>query len=115
MCDVVFQLLIYLILTAKPLLVTTALEINRPQPPLDLIPPPPIPMVEIMVFKDDYTVCGKRVTPGGLDRTLQQLANMDKGQTVIVKCAPDSSHEKLIEVLNLCSGAKMPKISVLSM
>jgi len=114
MCDVVFQLLIYLILTAKPMLVATELEISRPQAQPDT-PPSPIPMVEIMIFKDDYTLCGKRVTTNGLEKTLHHLAGMDKSQTVIVKCAPDSAHEKLIDVLDLCSSAKLPNVSVLSM
>jgi biopolymer transport protein ExbD len=72
-------------------------------------------MVEIMVFQDAFTVCGRRVDVGGLDKVLRQLSVADSNQTVIVKCAWDSGHEKLIEVLNLCSEKNLSNVSVMSM
>ena len=115
MCDVVFQLLIYLILTAKPLMVTTMLDVNRPAAPDMLHPDKPIPMVEIMVFQKEYVICGKRVNIDGLDKVLHQLAKTDHNQTVTIKCTPDSPHERLIETLNLCSKVNMRNVSVMSM
>jgi biopolymer transport protein ExbD len=115
MCVVVFQLLIYLILTAKPLIVTTTLDVNRPAAQ-DISPSgEPIPMVEIMVFQKEYVICGKRVNIDGLDKVLHQLAKADHNQTVTIKCTPDSPHERLIETLNLCNKVNMRNISVMSM
>lgn len=116
MCDVIFQLLIYLILTASPPIVYASLAVNRPAPDKDAPPrPPTLQMVEIMVLKDEVTVLGKKVTSATLKTTCRDLAAMDTNQTVIIKCAWDSPHEKLVEVLDTCSSNKLANLSVMSM
>ena len=116
MCDVIFQLLIYLILTASPPIVFAQLSVNHPQSDSSLEKPPPnIPMVEIMVLKDDLTILGRRVNTDGLRKACRDLAALDTNQTVIVKCSQDSPHEKLIEVLDNCSKFKLSRLSVMSM
>jgi len=112
MCDVVFLLLIYLTLTAKPPAPAVTLDVGRPS--VAGKPGPRIPMIEILILKDEYAICGKRVSPAGLSSALHQFARLDKDQTVLVKCAPDSPHERLVETLNLCSEATMTNVSVLS-
>jgi biopolymer transport protein ExbD len=115
MADVVFQLLIYLILTAKPPIVFANLDVNRPQADPNAINQKIQGMVEISVFSDAFVVQGKRVTSAGLQRAARDLAALDKTQTVMIKCAWDSPHEKLIEVLDICSENKLSNLSVMSM
>ena len=115
MCDVIFQLLIYLILTAKPPIVFTNLDVNRPQADPNAVNQKIQGMVEIMVMQDAYVIQGKRVTSDGLKKTVKQLGDMDRTQTVMIKCAWDSPHEKLIELLDVCSLNKLANLSVMSM
>jgi len=115
MCDVVFQLLIYLILTAKPPIVFANLDVNRPQADPNAINQKIQGMVEISVFQDAYVVQGKRTTTEGLKKACADLANIDKNQTVMIKCAWDSPHEKLIELLDICNMNKLSNLSVMSM
>jgi biopolymer transport protein ExbD len=115
MCDVIFQLLIYLILTAKPPIVFTNLDVSRPQADPNAINQKIQGMVEVSVFADAFVVQGKRVSSDGLKKTLKQLGEMDPNQTVMIKCAWDSQHEKLIELLDTCSLYKLSNLSVMSM
>ena len=116
MCDVVFQLLIYLILTAKPMDVITNLEANRPSP--EAKPPPKeqiVNLLEIMVFAENYAVNKKSVSFDQLKSVLAKLATISKTQTVLIKCMGNSPHEKLIEVLDLCGQLGLKNLSVMSM
>jgi biopolymer transport protein ExbD len=116
MCDVIFQLLIYLILTAKPMIVLAQLDVNRPSPdPTQMKPEKITGLLEVMVFSDAFVIQTKRVQAEGLGKALKQLADIDKTQTVLIKCMSDSPHEKLIQVLDLCSQYGLSNISVMSM
>jgi biopolymer transport protein ExbD len=50
-----------------------------------------------------------------LDRMLGKLAGYSKTQTILIKCAPDSPHERLIQLLDLCAKNKLENLSVLSL
>lgn len=116
MCDVIFNLLIYLVLTAKPAIAYTNLDINRPQPDPQAKKEDVIPdLVEIMVFSDAYVVKGRRVNAKSLETVLIELGNLSKTQTILIKCTWDSPHEKLVQCLDLCAKAKLTNLSVMSM
>ena len=116
MCDVVFQLLIYLILTAKPMDVIAHLDILRPQ--TDAVAPPNEEvrdLVQVMIFRDTYFINEKQVSAKTLETVLEKLAALSTTQTVLIKCAPDSPHDRLVHVLDLCSKVKLTNLSVMSM
>jgi biopolymer transport protein ExbD len=46
---------------------------------------------------------------------LQKLASMAKTQTVLIKCAPDSKHDRLVQVLDRCTQVGLSNLSVMSM
>jgi biopolymer transport protein ExbD len=114
MCDVVFNLLIYLVLTATPAVVFSVLDISRPTPPPDVIEKPP-PLTEIMVMSDAYVVNGRRVSSQGLANFLEEVSKYSKTQNIFVKCAWDSPHENLVRCLDYCNKNGLMEISVLSM
>lgn len=116
MCDVVFQLLIYLILTAKPTVGYSNVEIVKPKTDDEqkIIDIQPVGL-EVMVCRDGYVVAGKRVQIASLGKVFDQAANVSTTQTVIIKCTWDSPHEKLMHCLDQCSRAKLVNLSVLSM
>ena len=115
MVNVVFLLLTYLIITTKPPVVYSNLDVSRPQADPNAVNTKIQGLLEISVFQDAYVVQGKRVTSEGLRKAVEQLGRMDPNQTVMIKCAWDSPHEKLVEVLDMCSRYKLSNLSVMSM
>ena len=121
MIDVVFQLLIFFIVTIKPIDIMAHLDVFRPsldQKQEDYTPPK---MVKIIIFRDVYTIGltgsgdDKPVTLDKLEQLLASLAATSKTQTVSISCAPDSEHGRLVRVLDLCSKLGLQNLSVTSM
>ena len=117
MCDVIFLLLIYLILTAHPMDVIANLDVNRPAPDINVnTPPPPIEnLVQIMILDDSYVINDKQVTLKTLEGVLKKLASISEDQTVVIKCSPRSKHSRLVQVLDLCTMVGLRNLSVMSL
>jgi biopolymer transport protein ExbD len=117
MIDVVFQLLIFFIVTLKQEDILSHLDISRPAP--DQTARPPDKQIEelltIEVFKDGYIMQGRRVPLSTLDRRLTKLAEYSKNISVIIKCTADSPHANLIRLLDICAKADLKNLSVFSM
>ncbi|MFH0953336.1 MAG: biopolymer transporter ExbD [Verrucomicrobiota bacterium] len=115
MIDVVFQLLIYFLVTIHPKDVIANLDVFRPSPeaPKEQNQTPP-KMIRINVFPDGYTINERPVDAAELDRLLSKLASIDKNQTILIMCAARSQHRRLIEVLDLCTKSGLVNLSVVS-
>jgi len=115
MIDVVFQLLIYFLVTMKPEDVTTHLEVLRPSPESrqqrSEVPPN---LVKIQIFADGYTINDKALGIDGLSDVLQKLANLDKTQTILIMASSLSQHERLVAVLDRCAEVGLNNLSVIS-
>lgn len=112
MIDVVFQLLIFFIVTLEPADIYSNLAASRPAPqkiPVDLPE-----LLSIGVFDEHYLLNGKNVTLDSMDEYLSKLGSISSSRGVIVKCAPRSSHARLIRVLNLCEKTGFDNISLFS-
>jgi biopolymer transport protein ExbD len=113
----VFQLLIFFLVSMKFEDIIAHLDVYRPSP--DPNKPPPEVKVEdlvtIGVFMDGFTMNDRPMGPDSLDRMLGKLASYSQTQTILIKCAPDSPHQRLIELLDLCAKNKLSNLSVLSM
>ena len=115
MIDVVFQLLIYFIVTMKPMDVVAHLDVFRPSPEsTQEKPDTPPKMIRIAIYADGYTINDKPVTPEGLDRLIMKLASFDQNQTILIMCTALSPHEKLVKVLDLCAKSGLKNLSVIS-
>lgn len=115
MIDVVFQLLIYFLVTMKPVDVVAHLDVFRPSPdsaPKEQTEPPK--MIRVNVYKDGYTINDRAVPLSELERLLFKLAAIDQSQTIMITCTSDSPHMYLIKVLDLCSKAGLTNLSVVS-
>jgi biopolymer transport protein ExbD len=115
MIDVVFQLLIFFIVTLKQQDILAHLDVFRPQP--DSKPPPEKidDMLEIMISSEGYWMNGSRIPFRSMDRRITKLAKYSKDMPVIIKCTLDSPHKYLIKTLDSCSKAGLSKISVFTM
>lgn len=116
MIDVVFQLLIYFLVTFEASDVMAHLDVFTPSP--DSKPPeekPPTPnLIRIVVFPDGYTINDKQVSVEILDRLLNKLAAIDPTQTVMINATGLSPHFRLVEVLDLCAKSGLRNLSVVS-
>lgn len=115
MIDVVFQLLIYFIVTIKPVDVITNLDVFRPAP--DQTAPPdqkPPNLVRLGIYPDGYTVNDVPTSLEALDTTLAKVASIDAGQTIMITVSAASEHGKLVRALDLCAKNGLKSLSVVS-
>jgi biopolymer transport protein ExbD len=116
MIDVVFQLLIYFLVTQQPKDVMATLDVFRPSsdPNASRDAPPP-KMIRITVMPDAYAINDKPVSIHDLDALMMKLASIDQNQTIMIMCTGQSRHEELVRVLDLCAKSGMKNLSVVSM
>ncbi len=115
MIDVVFQLLIYFIVTIKPIDVIANLDVFRPAPDPNAKPEEKPPqLIRIGVYPDGYSVNDSPVTLDSLDRALARLASIDAGQTIMITVSAHSTHGMLIQALDLCAKNGLRSLSVVS-
>lgn len=116
MIDVVFQLLIFFIVTLKQEDILSHLDINRPAPdPNAKKEEQPEDLLNILVYKDGFVLNGKNVSYKTLDATLLKLAKFSRNISVIIRCTGDSPHQYLMELLDVCAKARLKNLNVFSM
>jgi biopolymer transport protein ExbD len=115
MIDVVFQLLIYFILTIKPVDVSAHLDVFSPSTksaPSDQKPPE---MLKVEIYQGAILMNGTGLDMAGLTKILGKLAAINPKQTVMILCSLDSRHNDLVEVLDACAKVGLTNLSVGSM
>ena len=116
MIDVVFQLLIFFIVTLKPEDILSHLDVSRPAPDPNAKQEEQVKdLLTITVAPDGFFFRGRRVGPKTLERHLGRLASYSQNVSVIIQCMGDSSHSKLVELLNICSKVGLKNLSVFSL
>ena len=115
MIDVVFQLLIFFIVTLKVEDILAHLDISRPAPDPSTQEEQVQDLLTIQIYKDGFIMRGRRISLARLDRHLGRLASYSKNLSVIIKCTADSPHQRLVQVLDLCAKAGLSNISVFSL
>ena len=115
MIDVVFQLLIYFVVTTHPQDVMSHLDVFRPSadPQAQKDAPPPR-MIKVAVLPEVYTINDKPVSLADLDSLLMKLASIDPTQTIMIMCSAQSRHSELVRVLDICAKSGMKNLSVVS-
>jgi biopolymer transport protein ExbD len=115
MIDVVFQLLIFFIVTLKPIDVLAHLDVTRPSPdqPRDRLEVPKN-LIRIGIHYDGFSINERAVTEAALDDLLGKLADLDPKQTILLLASAASPHDFLIKALNLCSRHGLSNLSVIS-
>jgi biopolymer transport protein ExbD len=115
MIDVVFQLLIFFVVTLKQEDILAHLDVSRPAPDPNARPEEQVDLLTILVGPQGYGLQGKLVGIQELDRQLNRVAGFSKNTTVLIKCSMDSPHSKLVQLLDVCAKAGLTKLSVFSM
>lgn len=118
MIDVVFQLLIYFLVTFSTPDILATLDVSRPS--AGAASDKPLPkMIRVNVLPGSgagggYEINGRSVTQPEMRELLGRLGSISEKQSVQVVCDPDSSHEKLVAVLDVCAEHRLTEIAVLS-
>ncbi|OGV34078.1 MAG: hypothetical protein A2020_01260 [Lentisphaerae bacterium GWF2_45_14] len=122
MIDVVFLLLIYFIVTQKPIIEETLLGVNLPAPGQ----PQKNNSQENMLLKVDvmslpvkggdeiYHVNSRPWYFKDLVEMLIETGKNDKDTTIIINCGPNAKHKKLIRLLDACGEAGLSKLNIVN-
>ena len=115
MIDVVFQLLIFFLVTQKPVDTLANLDVFRPSPEKkqEQLQTPP-KMIRVQIYPDGFTINDRPVGMPELDGLLHKLAGIDTKQTIMIMCSAQSKHEDLVRVLDLCAKSGLVNLSVVS-
>ncbi len=123
MIDVVFELIIFFVVTIKQEDLYSRLNVNRPAPsPASSTETKEDISVEIEVGPDNYRSANgiillnqRLVTREALDKNLREIAQASKKTPVIVRCNTQSPHKALVDVLDICYKNELFSVSVFSM
>lgn len=117
MIDVVFQLMIFFIVTIKQEDIFSKLNANRPAPNESKSGETEEndTQIKIDIGQRGVVFNGRGMSLKELDRNIKTLASASTKSIVIVRCTLDSPHGFLVQVLDICNAHKMYNVSVFSM
>ncbi len=115
MIDVVFQLLIFFVVTLKQEDILSKLMATRPSPDPDAKPEEQPNLINIEINDQGYIYKGDVVSKEGLERRLKNAAALSKTANVVFRCTKSSRHEHLVVALDICAKYKMTNLSIFSL
>jgi len=114
MIDVVFQLLIFFIVTLKQEDILSKLTAYRPAPDKTASKEKQPETTTIIVEPLGFVFNGRPMRAAELDNQLKRAAAMSTTAMVLVKCTKDAPHGMLVQALDLCSKNGLTNISIFS-
>ena len=116
MIDVVFQLLIFFVVTLKQEDILSKLSAARPAPNTSAeAKDNQDELINVQVYNQGFIFNGRPVRLKELDRNIERISNMSKTAMIIIKCTQDSPHGFLVQVLDVCNKHGMTNLSIFSM
>ena len=121
MIDVVFELIIFFVVTIQQEDIYSRLNANRPAPSnsqSNSNESDTTVTIEIGRGPDanGLLVYNKRpVRRSELDQNLREVARTSKKTPIIVKCAEDSPHKALVDVLDICYRNELFSVSIFTL
>lgn len=116
MIDVVFQLLIFFVVTLKQDDIFSKLSAARPAPnPDEKVKDNKDELINVIVAAQGFLFNGRPVRLEELDMNIKRISGMSKTAMVIIKCTADSPHGFLVQVLDVCNKHGMTNLSIFSM
>jgi biopolymer transport protein ExbD len=116
MIDVVFQLLIFFVVTLKQEDILSKLSAARPAASTDeKLKENPPELINVIIAPQGFVFNGRSMRLAELDRSLERLAGYSTTAMVVIKCTADSAHGNLVQVLDLCNKHGMTNVSIFSM
>ena len=120
MIDVVFELIIFFVVTIKSEDLFSRLNANRPAPSNGSSSSESDTTVTIEIGRgrdaNGVLVYNKReVRRSELDQNLREVARTSKKTPIIVKCTEDSPHKALVDVLDICYRNELFSVSIFTL
>ncbi len=116
MIDVVFQLMIFFVVTIKQEDIFSKLNANRPAPNQSSSSSESNDtQIKIDIGYSGLIFNGRGVRMSELKSNLKQLSATSKNATVLIRCTLDSPHGRLVDVLDACNQYGMHNLSIFSM
>ena len=120
MIDVVFELIIFFVVTIKQEDIFSKLNANRPAPSSGKSESESDTTVTIEIGRghdaNGVLVYNRReVRRSELDQYLREVARTSTKTPIIVKCTEDSPHKALVDVLDICYRNKLFSVSIFTM
>ena len=120
MIDVVFELIIFFVVTIKQEDIFSRLNANRPVPSISEEKDHEITCT-IQIGRNGGDANGiityndVRVDRAKLDSNLREIARTSKKTPIIVKCTVDSPHKALVDVLDICYRNGLFSVSIFTL
>ena len=120
MIDVVFELIIFFVVTINQEDMFSKLNANRPAPSTGPSQPTDDTTVKIEIGRgrtaNGVLVYNKReVKRSELDKYLADVARTSKKTSICVNCTMDSPHKALVDVLDICYRHQLFNVSIFSL
>ena len=116
MIDVVFELIIFFVVTIKQEDLFSKLNANRPAPNTSQSTKDENDtQIKIDIGPGGMVFNGRGVSIKELDRNIKQLSVVSKKSMVLVRCTLDSPHKFLVDALDTCYKHGMYNVSIFSM
>lgn len=116
MIDVVFQLMIFFVITIKQDDLFCKLNANRPAPGSSASSSSEEDTsIKIDVGTGGIFLNQRLMSHADFDAGIAKLAKVSKDATVLVRCTLDSPHHYLVEALDVCNKYGMYNLSIFSM
>ena len=116
MIDVVFELIIFFVVTIKQEDLFSKLNANRPAPNPNKTNEKVVDeQIVIEVGANGLVYNGRGVSVKELDRNIKMMAGVSKKTTVLLQCSLDSPHKYLVDALDVCNKHGLQNLSIFSM
>ena len=122
MIDVVFQLIIFFVVTLQQEDILSKLDAMAPAPDSSAKPQQEqVTLLTIDIYNpkkaagDGFLFNKAAVRLSKLDSEIGRAARFNKESSVIIRCTKDSPHSLLIKALNICAKHGMTKIAIFSL
>jgi len=115
MIDVVFQLLIFFVVTLKQEDILSKLSAARPAPDPNAKPEQQPDPTTIIVCDQGFLFNGLPMRLDELDRQVARVSRSSKTAMVLIKCTMTSPHKFLVQALDTCNKHGLQNLSILTM
>ena len=120
MIDVVFELIIFFVVTIQQEDIFSKLNANRPAPSTGSASESSDTTITIEIGKgrdaNGVLVYNKtEMRRQELDQNLKEVARTSTKTPIIVKCTEDSPHKALVDVLDICYRHKLFSVSIFTL
>ena len=121
MIDVVFELIIFFVVTIKQEDLFSSLNANRPAPSTGSSSSNESDTTVTIAIGRGQNANGvlvynsREITRKELDANLRDVARTSTKTPIIVRCSGDSPHKALVDVLDICYRHKLFSVSIFTM